>query len=178
MWYMILAGLLTRAALEGYLTASWRGSEGVECLLGLGMGLGGRYAYAANATPELGNMYPSGPRNRNGVSNGSESGAYAHAHGNGNGNGNRRDENPGHHHHHHHEEDQHDDEEHDEDEDEEDDFEEFDPDELPTLLESAKILFPSLRGTEPVDLFARRGRAEDEYGVEMEERLRRVGIFL
>ncbi|KAI6039834.1 hypothetical protein EDC04DRAFT_3061740 [Pisolithus marmoratus] len=38
-WYMLLAGLLTRAALEGYLTAGWRGSNAAECLLSVGRGL-------------------------------------------------------------------------------------------------------------------------------------------
>lgn len=35
-WYMLLAGLLTRAALEGYLTAGWRGADATECLLSVG----------------------------------------------------------------------------------------------------------------------------------------------
>lgn len=38
-WYMLLAGLLTRAALEGYLTAGWRGSDAVECLMTCGLGI-------------------------------------------------------------------------------------------------------------------------------------------
>ncbi|KAK0500194.1 hypothetical protein EDD18DRAFT_1102363 [Armillaria luteobubalina] len=38
-WYMLLAGLLTRAVLEGYLTDSWRGSHAVECLLTVGLGI-------------------------------------------------------------------------------------------------------------------------------------------
>ena len=38
-WYMLFAGLLTRAVLEGYLTAGWRGSQAVECLLTVGLGL-------------------------------------------------------------------------------------------------------------------------------------------
>jgi hypothetical protein len=38
-WYMLLAGLLTRAVLEGYLTARWRGLEPVECLLMVGQGI-------------------------------------------------------------------------------------------------------------------------------------------
>ncbi|KAF9447400.1 hypothetical protein P691DRAFT_760802 [Macrolepiota fuliginosa MF-IS2] len=41
-WYMLLAGLLTRAVLEGYLTAGWRGAEPAECLLLVGMGIGGQ----------------------------------------------------------------------------------------------------------------------------------------
>lgn len=38
-WYMLLAGLLTRAVLEGYLTAHWRGLSPVQVLLGVGLGL-------------------------------------------------------------------------------------------------------------------------------------------
>jgi hypothetical protein len=38
-WYMLLAGLLTRAVVEGYLTAGWRGPQAVECLLTVGLGM-------------------------------------------------------------------------------------------------------------------------------------------
>lgn len=38
-WYMLLAGLLTRAVVEGYLTAGWRGPHAVECLLTVGLGM-------------------------------------------------------------------------------------------------------------------------------------------
>lgn len=37
-WYMLLGGLLTRAALEGYLTGGWRGADTAECLLSIGRG--------------------------------------------------------------------------------------------------------------------------------------------
>lgn len=37
-WYMLLGGLLTRAALEGYLTGGWRGADAAECLLSVGRG--------------------------------------------------------------------------------------------------------------------------------------------
>ncbi|KAG5652203.1 hypothetical protein H0H81_005824 [Sphagnurus paluster] len=37
-WYLLLAGLLTRAALEGYLTAGWRGTHAIECLMTVGLG--------------------------------------------------------------------------------------------------------------------------------------------
>ena len=40
-WYMLLAGLLTRAVLEGYLSAGWRGVSPVEVLLGVGLGRAG-----------------------------------------------------------------------------------------------------------------------------------------
>lgn len=43
-WYMLLAGLLTRAVLEGYLTAGWRGSKPAECLLLVGIGIVSRGA--------------------------------------------------------------------------------------------------------------------------------------
>ncbi|KAL5486209.1 hypothetical protein ACEPAI_7254 [Sanghuangporus weigelae] len=39
-WYGILAGFLTRAVLEGYLSRGWKGPLGMECLLGVGLGLG------------------------------------------------------------------------------------------------------------------------------------------
>ncbi|KAI0367959.1 hypothetical protein BV20DRAFT_949176 [Pilatotrama ljubarskyi] len=51
-WYLLLAGLLTRAVLEGYLTAGWRGIEPLEVLLGVGLG-------AAPPTPR-----PNGQDNR------------------------------------------------------------------------------------------------------------------
>ena len=38
-WYAILAGLLTRGVLEGYLSRGWKGPLGMECLLGVGLGL-------------------------------------------------------------------------------------------------------------------------------------------
>ncbi|KDR68573.1 hypothetical protein GALMADRAFT_146227 [Galerina marginata CBS 339.88] len=38
-WYMLLAGLLTRAVLEGYLTAGWTGLQAVQCLLLVGLGI-------------------------------------------------------------------------------------------------------------------------------------------
>ncbi|THH05791.1 hypothetical protein EW146_g9809, partial [Bondarzewia mesenterica] len=39
-WYMLLAGLLTRAVLEGYLSAGWRGLAPVQVVMGVGLGLG------------------------------------------------------------------------------------------------------------------------------------------
>lgn len=38
-WYMLFAGLLTRAALEGYLTGGWRGPDAASCLLSVGLGM-------------------------------------------------------------------------------------------------------------------------------------------
>ena len=37
-WYLLLAGLLTRAVFEGYLTAEWKGLEPVQVLMGFGLG--------------------------------------------------------------------------------------------------------------------------------------------
>ena len=64
----------------------------------------------------------------------------------------------------------------DDDEDEEDEdnqFAAFDPDELPDLMQAMKILFPSLRDAS----FGIKDLAEEEYEVEMLERLRRVSFF-
>ena len=38
-WYMLFAGLLTRSALEGYLTGGWRGPSAASCLLSVGLGM-------------------------------------------------------------------------------------------------------------------------------------------
>ncbi|KAG8904972.1 hypothetical protein FRB99_000931 [Tulasnella sp. 403] len=38
LWYNLLIGLLTRATLQGYLAKGWRGTDGVEVLLGVGVG--------------------------------------------------------------------------------------------------------------------------------------------
>jgi len=112
-WYMLLAGLLTRAVLEGYLTAGWTGLEAVECLLTVGTG-------TVDANDETGN-----------------------------GKGRRVEG----------------------DEDVNGDLEEFDPDELPSLFDAVKILFPASRSGSPVV----KGPAEQEFEIEMDERLRRVG---
>ena len=40
-WYLLLAGLLTCAVLEGYLTAGWTGLAPVQVLLGVGLGSAG-----------------------------------------------------------------------------------------------------------------------------------------
>ncbi|KAF8988300.1 hypothetical protein BDZ89DRAFT_1173889 [Hymenopellis radicata] len=98
-WYMLLAGLLTRAALEGYLTGEWKGAHAVECLLTVGLGI-------------------IEGREVDGVDK---------------------------------------------------DYEEYEPDELPTLSDAARMLFPSLRPGAPL----RKGDAEAEYEMEMDERLRR-----
>ncbi|ESK95285.1 hypothetical protein Moror_3958 [Moniliophthora roreri MCA 2997] len=99
-WYLLLAGLLTRAALQGYLSAGWRGSDAVECLLTVGLGLSMGDAEA---------------------------------------------------------------------QDSDDEFEEFEPDELPSLLDSVKMLFPALRAGAP----PKKTHAEEEYELEMDDRLRK-----
>ncbi|KAJ7238556.1 hypothetical protein B0H12DRAFT_90290 [Mycena haematopus] len=105
-WYLLLAGLLTRAVLEGYLTAGWRGPDAVDTLLKVGLGLG----VAAEAPKD-----------------GDKDG-------------------------------------------EKDEFAQFDPDELPSLLDAARMLFPAaLRDGNA----ARKGLAEEEFEMEMETRLRR-----
>jgi hypothetical protein len=112
-WYMLLAGLLTRAVLEGYLTGGWKGIPAVQCLLLVGLGI-----------------------NENAV--------------------------------------QKDEEEESDEEDDSEEFAGFDPDELPNLVEAVKILFPSLRDSSS----EQKGKAEEEYEIEMLERLQRVCFFL
>ena len=103
-WYMLLAGLLTRAVLEGYLTAGWRGPHAVECLLTVGLGM------AENADNEI-----------------EPHSGYEH----------------------------------------------LDPDDLPSLLNSIKLLFPAWRSATLV----RKSQAEEEYEMEMHQRLVRVSIL-
>lgn len=106
-WYMLLAGLLTRAALEGYLTAHWRGSDAVECLLTCGLSV-------------VDSVRPDGEQS----------------------------------------------------EEEEDKFADMDPDELPNLVESVKVLFPGTRN----NVGQGKSKAEEEFEKEMDERLRRVRL--
>ncbi|KAJ7618544.1 hypothetical protein FB45DRAFT_840336 [Roridomyces roridus] len=98
-WYLLLAGLLTRAVLEGYLTGGWRGPDAVDCLLKVGLGM--QTPAGSSKDPEA--------------------------------------------------------------------FGEFDPDELPSLLDAARMLFPALRYGTAVP----KGLAEEEFEMEMETRLRR-----
>jgi hypothetical protein len=103
-WYLLLSGLLTRAVLEGYLTAGWRGLQAAECLMTVGLGM----AETTDFEPE--------PRSG---------------------------------------------------------YEEFDPDDLPSLLDAMKLLFPAWRTAPP----ARKGQAEEEYEMEMNQRLIRVSAL-
>lgn len=117
-WYFLLAGILTRSVLEGYMTGGWRGIDALEVLLCVGLGL----------PPKV--QMPSPKKTKSP----GEKGA---------------------------------------------DFDEFDPDDLPELEDAVKILFPSLREVNP----GRGGYpprrtegAEQEYEIEMSERLTRVSI--
>jgi hypothetical protein len=106
-WYMLFAGLLTRAALEGYLTGGWRGPDAAECLLSVGLGI----SDDASSSDE------------------EESGDSI--------------------------------------------FDWFDPDDLPTVREAARVMFPALRAAGS-GLSTRRENAEAEFEAEMTDRLRRV----
>lgn len=103
-WYLLLAGLLTRAVLEGYLTGGWKGLRAAECLLTVGLGI------------------EDGSSSREG---------------------------------------------------EDERFQEFDPDDLPSLTDAVKLLFPSLRD----NIASRKSVAEDEYEAEMFDRLKRVSFL-
>ncbi|KIK94812.1 hypothetical protein PAXRUDRAFT_425596 [Paxillus rubicundulus Ve08.2h10] len=105
-WYMLFAGLLTRAALEGYLAGGWRGPDAAACLLSVGLGI------SDDASTS-------------------------------------------------------------DDEDNGDTiFDWFEPDDLPTVKEAARIMFPALRATAG-GMPPRRENAEAEFEAEMSERLRR-----
>ncbi|PPQ80290.1 hypothetical protein CVT25_003687 [Psilocybe cyanescens] len=112
-WYMLLAGLLTRAVLEGYLTAGWTGLQAVQCLLLVGLGVN-EHAGKENVDPA----------------------------------------------------------EIDEDDDDDEEFSSLDPDELPNLVDAIKILFPSLRDRNS-DYIGVKGKGEEDYEIEMNERLKR-----
>lgn len=123
-WYFLLAGLLTRSALEGYMTGGWRGTEPLEILLLVGLGL----------PPKSGAASPRKDKHAGGATG--------------------RDDDP---------------------------FAQFDPDDFPELDDAVKILFPSLRDINP----ARGGvpprrtdGAEQEFEIEMQERLTRVRVCL
>ncbi|KAI0789965.1 hypothetical protein C8Q75DRAFT_793068 [Abortiporus biennis] len=63
-WYFLLAGLLTRTVLEGYITGGWLGVEPLEVLLGVGLGLSpapeGMLSGASNPNPIPGINTPVG----------------------------------------------------------------------------------------------------------------------
>lgn len=132
-WYFLLAGILTRTVLEGYITGNWLGVEPLEVLLTVGLGFSPipEGLFSTNSeTPANGEDSP-------GLNNGKSR---------------TRDE-----------------------------FTEFDPDELPDLEESIRILFPALKDISLINgTYAYPGRegAELEYEIEMTERMGRVGIPL
>lgn len=111
-WYMLLVGLLTRAALEGYLVGGWEGYKAVECLFGVGLGL------SQNQVNENGHIVKDP----------------------------KEDE-----------------------EEQEEELMKFDPDDLPELVDAAKILFPSLKHKDAQGRSHPEG-AEKEYHNEMKER--------
>jgi len=115
-WYGILAGLLTRAVLEGYLSRGWKGPLGMECLLGIGLGL--------NQQPGLRSL--DGSDKMPAAQKGSD-----------------------------------------------DEFEHLDPDDCPSLLEAAKILFPNLCKQPTLTMLRSKGSEgpEAEYEDEMLERI-------
>lgn len=113
-WYMLFAGLLTRAVLEGYVTAGWKGPEAVHCLLTVGVSVSDHIAGVASRLDGDGKTDDAG----------------------------------------------------------EDPFEELDPDELPRLVDAARMLFYSLNHGAP----SREPGAESEFEVEMGHRLRKVSI--
>ncbi|KAG1736505.1 hypothetical protein EDB19DRAFT_1720654 [Suillus lakei] len=109
-WYMLLAGLLARATLEGYLTGGWWGLDAVECLLSVGLGI------TDDGFGRLGQV------------DSSDDADFA--------------------------------------------FEWFEPDDLPSLKEATRIMFPALRAARNGTPIRREG-AEAEFEAEMDERLRR-----
>jgi len=119
-WYGILAGLLTRAVLEGYLSRGWKGPLGMECLLGIGLGL--------NQQPGLRSL------------DGSDKTSATQKRSN-------------------------------------DEFEHLDPDDCPSLLEAAKILFPNLCKQPTLTMLRSRG-LEGPEGQYEEEMLERISEFL
>lgn len=153
-WYMLLAGLLTRAVLEGYLSAGWRGIKPAECLLMMGIGIGNSSA-AAGAS---------------GRAQGTEGGMNNEGTGV-NGPVDKTDDGK-------------DDDGSSEVLGDEEEFKQFDPDGLPSLARAVGILFPSskvgpdvpltsaVRGGQPM-----LGQAEAEYAAEMFDRLRRVSCL-
>lgn len=98
-WYAILAGLLTRAILEGYLSRGWKGPQGMECLMNVGLGVGLSASFASAQAPEADSI------------NQQQSLNMATKW----------------------------------DSEEDEEFAMLDPDDYPSLLESARVLFPSLR---------------------------------
>ncbi|KAH6913587.1 hypothetical protein BKA70DRAFT_1096335 [Coprinopsis sp. MPI-PUGE-AT-0042] len=155
-WYLLLAGLLTRAVLEGYFTAGWRGVEATECLLLLGLGINVGSLEEANPSAEEEEDEEEvvdsadvdddeAKRKREKLRKWKKRRKALELF------------------------------------DEDEEFSEFHPDEYPSLFEALRVLFPSLRHSSSSGLVGSggtrsrkgKGKAEAEYEAEMFERLRR-----
>jgi hypothetical protein len=153
-WYMLLAGLLTRAVLEGYLTAGWRGTKPVECLLLVGMGIKDRKVSRDTSRRKQGEI-----RGVDQEKTGEK------------GNVDGSDDDDG-------------DDDFSEAFGDEEEFAEFDPDGFLSLPQAIRVLFPSLKAGPDVTSTSavgggkpRKGQAEMEYKMEMYDRLRRVSTL-
>ena len=128
-WYAIFTGLLTRAVLEGYLSRGWRGPQGMECLLGVGLGLGPDFSKGRVSSQK-----------RSGTTNEEKINADAF----------------------------------------DDEFAHLDPDECPSLVDAARILFPTLCKPS-LSVVQRRDKViegpEAEYEAEMLERVAEVSYL-
>lgn len=171
-WYLLLAGLLTRAALEGYLSVGWTGRAGVRALLGLGVGGPGsmpagrarrrrvrRRDSTANNQEEPVVLPPRHSMRSPGPAASSSSAAADPRRSPGE---LRSKEPPVQ-------------SEVESSDEEEDEFAPYDPDELPSLQEAVRLLFPTLARRLGVggERSAASGTAEEAYIIEMEERMRR-----
>ncbi|CCM01910.1 uncharacterized protein FIBRA_03981 [Fibroporia radiculosa] len=63
-WYFLLAGLLTRAVVEGYMTAGWRGVGPLEILLGVGLDIAKVAASGRSNDRQRPNVGPSPGKSR------------------------------------------------------------------------------------------------------------------
>ncbi|KAF5389070.1 hypothetical protein D9757_004997 [Collybiopsis confluens] len=171
-WYHLVAGILTRATLQGYLTAGWRGVNALECLMGVGLGIDLEHTVrrAPGSTPTT------SPANNNGDDRFTETGTDS-----------QREVSPS-----SSVDNQEVDAEPDMLTEDEDLFKQFNPDELPSLAQAVAILFPSLGLDWDLDMdenddegseqrvsrmFPRQRKkqpsaAEAEFANEMNERLR------
>ncbi|TFK60475.1 hypothetical protein BDN72DRAFT_526002 [Pluteus cervinus] len=168
---MLLAGLLTRAALEGYVSAGRRGTKAVECLLTVGLGIdedAERKRKARLEEKKRKRAEKKAQRARAKL-DAEEEGLHVKQEGDGaeksGGSGDvsassaGSDSDSG-----------SESEGFEEFQEEQDMFKEFEPDELPSLKDAVKILFPALRKIPGYQKSA----AEEEYDREMRGRLRRV----
>ncbi|KAL1740188.1 hypothetical protein HDZ31DRAFT_85556 [Schizophyllum fasciatum] len=162
-WYLLLAGLLTRAALEGYLSTGWTGRAGVRVLLGLGVGGPGsvppgrarrrRPRRRSSAASTSQDVLPPRHTARSPAPSTATAAAAAEP---------RKESAVSQ-------------SEAESSDEEEDEFAPYDPDELPSLEEAVRLLFPTLARRLGVggSRAAASGTAEEAYIIEMEERMRR-----